>query len=98
MKQETTLPRANAELAAEYSKLMEKYEDYDFTLSYKESLELEKRIIEFKAEDLVSLSRFKQKIESIGNYIWLAKDNDPVKQTFLATVTPYWNQLMNYMK
>ena len=34
----------------------------------------EKRIIEFKAEDLVSLSRFKQKIESIGNYIWLAKE------------------------
>lgn len=34
----------------------------------------DKRIIEFKAEDLVSLSRFKQKIESIGNYIWLAKE------------------------
>ena len=33
-----------------------------------------------------------------ATYIWLAKDNDPVKQTFLATVTPYWNQLMNYMK
>ena len=46
MKTGTTLPRANAELAAEYSKLMEKYEDYDFTLSYKESLELEKRITE----------------------------------------------------
>ena len=46
MKQGTTLPRANAELAAEYSTLMEKYEDYDFTLSYKESQELEKRITE----------------------------------------------------
>ena len=34
----------------------------------------EKRIIEFKSEDLVSLSRFKQKIESVGNYIWLAKE------------------------
>ena len=34
----------------------------------------EKRIIEFKSEDLVSLSRFKQKVESIGNYIWLAKE------------------------
>ena len=30
MKKETTLPRANAELAAEYSELMEKYEDFDF--------------------------------------------------------------------
>ena len=46
MKKEKTLPRANAELAEEYSKLMEKYEDYDFTLSYKESQELEKRISE----------------------------------------------------
>ena len=34
----------------------------------------EKRIIEFKSEDLVSLSRFKQKVESIGNYVWLAKE------------------------
>ena len=33
-----------------------------------------------------------------ATYIWLAKDNDPMKQTFFATVTPYWNQLMNYMK
>ncbi len=34
----------------------------------------DKRLIEFKSEDLVSLSRFKQKIESVGNYIWLAKE------------------------
>ena len=34
----------------------------------------DKRIIEFKSEDLVSLSRFKQKIESIGNYVWLVKE------------------------
>ena len=46
MKKETTLPRANAELAAEYSELMEKYEDFDFMLSYEESQELEKRISE----------------------------------------------------
>lgn len=31
-------------------------------------------IVEFKQEDLVSLSKFKQKVESLGNYVWLAKD------------------------
>ena len=46
MKIETTLPRANAELAAEYSELMEKYAGYDFSLSYEESQKLEKRISE----------------------------------------------------
>lgn len=34
----------------------------------------EKAIVEFKQEDLVSLSKFKQKVESLGNYVWLAKD------------------------
>ena len=31
-------------------------------------------------------------------YLWLAKDSDPVKRAFLTTVTPYWNQLMSYVK
>ena len=31
-------------------------------------------IVEFKQEDLVSLAKFKQKVESLGNYVWLAKD------------------------
>lgn len=31
-------------------------------------------IIEFKQEDLVSLTKFKQKVESLGNFVWLAKD------------------------
>ena len=34
----------------------------------------EKAIVEFKQEDLVSLTKFKQKVESLGNYVWLAKD------------------------
>ena len=34
----------------------------------------QKAIIEFKQEDLVSLTKFKQKVESLGNYVWLAKE------------------------
>lgn len=34
----------------------------------------DKCIVEFKQEDLVSLSRFKQKVESLGNFVWLVKD------------------------
>ena len=34
----------------------------------------QKEIIEFKQEDLVSLTKFKQKVESLGNYVWLAKE------------------------
>ena len=34
----------------------------------------EKTIIEFKQEDLVSLTKFKQKVESLGNFVWLVKD------------------------
>ncbi len=34
----------------------------------------DKDIVEFKQEDMVSLAKFKQKIESLGNYVWLAKD------------------------
>lgn len=32
------------------------------------------QIVELKQEDLISLSRFKLKVESLGNYVWLAKD------------------------
>ena len=34
----------------------------------------DKAIVEFKQEDLVSLTKFKQKVESLGNYVWLVKD------------------------
>lgn len=34
----------------------------------------EKSIVEFKQEDLVSLTKFKQKVESLGNFVWLVKD------------------------
>lgn len=39
----------------------------------------ENSIVEFKTEDLVSLVRFKQKVESIGNYVWLAKEDHLTK-------------------
>lgn len=39
-----------------------------------ENEDAEKAIVEFKQEDLVSLTKFKQKVESLGNYVWLVKD------------------------
>lgn len=36
-------------------------------------------IIELKQEDLVSLSKFKQRVEGLGNYIWLAKEEHLTK-------------------
>lgn len=36
-------------------------------------------IVELKQEDLVSLQRFKLKVEGIGNYIWKAKDDHLTK-------------------
>lgn len=36
-------------------------------------------IIEMKQEDLVSLSKFKQKVEGLGNYIWLATEKELTK-------------------
>lgn len=36
----------------------------------------QEEIIELKQEDLVSLSRFKQKVEGMGNYIWLAREDN----------------------
>jgi serine/threonine protein phosphatase PrpC len=37
-------------------------------------------------------------IAGCSAYLWLANDNDPVKQAFLSTVTPYWDKLMSYVK
>lgn len=34
----------------------------------------QEEIVEMKQEDLVSLSKFKQKVEGLGNYIWLATE------------------------
>ena len=36
-------------------------------------------IIELKQEDLVSLAKFKQRVESYGNYIWMAKEEQLTK-------------------
>ncbi len=36
-------------------------------------------IVELKQEDLVSLSRFKQKVEGLGNFVWLAKEEQLTK-------------------
>lgn len=39
----------------------------------------QEELIEMKQEDLVSLSKFKQKIEGLGNYIWLATEKELTK-------------------
>ena len=39
----------------------------------------QEEIIEMKQEDLVSLSKFKQKVEGLGNYIWLASERELTK-------------------
>ena len=39
----------------------------------------QEEIIEMKQEDLVSLSKFKQKVEGLGNYIWLASEKELTK-------------------
>ena len=36
-------------------------------------------IVELKQEDLVSLSKFKQKVEGLGNFVWLAKEEQLTK-------------------
>ena len=36
----------------------------------------QEEIVEMKQEDLVSLSKFKQKVEGLGNYIWLATEKE----------------------
>lgn len=36
----------------------------------------QEEIIEMKQEDLVSLSKFKQRVEGLGNYIWLASEKE----------------------
>lgn len=39
----------------------------------------QEELIELKQEDLVSLSKFKQKVEGLGNYIWLATEKELTK-------------------
>ena len=39
----------------------------------------QEEIIELKQEDLVSLAKFKQKVEGLRNYIWLAKEEQLTK-------------------
>lgn len=39
----------------------------------------QEEIIEMKQEDLVSLSKFRQKVEGLGNYIWLASERELTK-------------------
>lgn len=36
-------------------------------------------LVELKQEDLVSLSKFKQKVEGLGNFIWMAGDRELTK-------------------
>lgn len=39
----------------------------------------QEEIIEMKQEDLVSLSKFKQRVEGLGNFIWLATEKELTK-------------------
>lgn len=39
----------------------------------------QEELIEMKQEDLVSLSKFKQKVEGLGNYIWLTTERELTK-------------------
>lgn len=39
----------------------------------------QEELIEMKQEDLVSLSKFKQKVEGLGNYIWLTTEKELTK-------------------
>jgi DNA primase len=47
---------------------------YKIKNQYKQS-----EIVEMKQEDLVSIAKFKQKIEGLGNYVWLATDRELTK-------------------
>lgn len=38
-----------------------------------------KEIVEMKQEDLVSLTKFKQRVEGLGNFVWLAKEEQLTK-------------------
>ena len=47
-----------------------------------------KKLVELRQEELVGLSKFKQKIEGLGNYIWMATDREFTKlKRFLYEVT-----------
>lgn len=48
----------------------------------------QKEFVELRQEDLISLARFKQKVESLGNYIWFAKEDQLTKlKMYLYKVT-----------
>ena len=47
-----------------------------------------KRLVELRQEELVGLSKFKQKVEGLGNFIWMASDREFTKlKRFLYEVT-----------
>ena len=53
-----------------------------------------KNLIEMKPEDLVSLAKFKQKVESLGNYIWKASEKELTKlKEFLFFKTETANRI-----
>ena len=53
-----------------------------------------KNLIEMKPEDLVSLTKFKQKVESLGNYIWKASERELTKlKEFLFDKTETANRI-----
>ena len=47
-----------------------------------------KRLVELRQEELVGLSKFKQKVEGLGNFIWMASDREFTKlKRFLYELT-----------
>lgn len=47
-----------------------------------------KRLVELRQEEMISLAKFKQKIEGIGNFLWMATDREFTKlKRFLYEVT-----------
>ena len=47
-----------------------------------------KRLVELRQEELVGLSKFKQKVEGLGNYLWMASDREFTRlKRFLYEVT-----------
>ena len=61
----------------------------------------DKELIELSQEDLVSLQRFKTKIESLGNYLWLAKDEQLTamkRYLYKSTDTAYQIRQMGWQK
>ena len=55
----------------------------------------QEELIELKQEDLVSLSKFKQRVEGLGNFIWLAKEEHLTKlKMFLYETTETANKII----